>query len=53
MFTDKDWDADGGKIIGTALIIYGCILMHQNHPDGFKTVCAGAGILTGRAIGDR
>ncbi len=53
LLTDKDWDADGCKIVGIGLIIYGCVLMHQQHPDGFKVVCAGAGILTGRAIGDR
>lgn len=54
LVTDKDWDGDGAKFFGIALIIAGLVGFFQGKPDFQWVIGFGAGMIgTGKWAEER
>lgn len=45
MFSDREWDADGCKIAGFIIAIWGCVLCSLHNEMGLQLVWAGGGMM--------
>lgn len=50
MFTDKSWDADGCKITGFIVVVFGCVLCALKNEMGMQLVWCGGAMIAGKAI---
>lgn len=50
MFSDREWDADGCKIAGFIIAIWGCVLCTLHNELGVQLALFGGGMIAGKAI---
>lgn len=50
MFSDKEWDADGCKIAGFIIAIWGCVLCSISNEMGVQLALIGGGMIAGKSL---